>query len=106
MEGGLERRIASESTITSHINADRNCDSDGKQRLVRTLAARVSASSTSAKIGEVRPSGGSSVDEHASNDLRGPPSALAVPDKPSITVLPFQNLSGDPDPCGREGGPL
>lgn len=25
-----------------------------------------------------------------------PPSALALPDKPSIAVLPFQNLSGDP----------
>ena len=26
-----------------------------------------------------------------------PPSALALPDKPSIAVLPFQNLSGDPN---------
>ena len=26
-----------------------------------------------------------------------PPPALALPDKPSIAVLPFQNLSGDPD---------
>jgi adenylate cyclase len=26
-----------------------------------------------------------------------PPSALALPDKPSIAVLPFQNMSGDPE---------
>ena len=26
-----------------------------------------------------------------------PPSALAMPDKPSIAVLPFENLSGDPE---------
>ena len=26
---------------------------------------------------------------------RGPP--LALPDKPSIAVLPFQNMSGDPE---------
>jgi TolB-like protein len=25
-----------------------------------------------------------------------PPPTLALPDKPSIAVLPFQNLSGDP----------
>ncbi|HEV2546036.1 MAG TPA: winged helix-turn-helix domain-containing protein [Stellaceae bacterium] len=27
----------------------------------------------------------------------GTPAALALPDKPSIAVLPFQNMSGDPD---------
>src|SRR5262249_53231715 len=26
-----------------------------------------------------------------------PPPALALPDKPSIAVLPFQNMSGDPE---------
>jgi TolB-like protein len=25
------------------------------------------------------------------------PTALALPDKPSIAVLPFQNMSGDPE---------
>jgi len=29
--------------------------------------------------------------------LLGPPSPLALPDKPSIAVLPFQNMSGDPE---------
>jgi TolB-like protein/class 3 adenylate cyclase/tetratricopeptide (TPR) repeat protein len=27
----------------------------------------------------------------------GPPQSLALPDKPSIAVLPFQNMSGDPE---------
>jgi len=36
------------------------------------------------------------VDSNASNDVlsRG---ALALPDKPSVAVLPFQNMSGDPE---------
>jgi adenylate cyclase len=29
--------------------------------------------------------------------LLASPKALALPDKPSIAVLPFQNLSGDPE---------
>ena len=29
--------------------------------------------------------------------LLGPPSPLTLPDKPSIAVLPFQNMSGDPE---------
>ena len=32
---------------------------------------------------------------HAGRDCF--PSALALPDKPSIAVLPFQNMSGDPE---------
>ena len=33
----------------------------------------------------------------SSSESREAPSALALPDKPSITVLPFHNLSGDPE---------
>jgi adenylate cyclase len=29
--------------------------------------------------------------------LNGTPARLALPDKPSIAVLPFQNMSGDPE---------
>jgi TolB-like protein/class 3 adenylate cyclase len=32
-----------------------------------------------------------------SNSVAGQTSALALPDKPSIAVLPFQNMSGDPE---------
>ena len=37
---------------------------------------------------------GSAVQE---SRLAGPASVLALPDKPSIAVLPFQNMSGDPE---------
>ncbi|MGO4611130.1 hypothetical protein AB4142_32850, partial [Variovorax sp. 2RAF20] len=38
------------------------------------------------------------IDEHAHTDPKETPSSsLVLPDKPSITVLPFQNLSGDPE---------
>ncbi len=30
-------------------------------------------------------------------DSKAPPAALALPDRPSIAVLPFANMSGDPE---------
>jgi adenylate cyclase len=33
----------------------------------------------------------------AAKSLPGPTPALALPDKPSIAVLPFKNISGDPE---------
>ena len=33
----------------------------------------------------------------AKRPLEARPSALPLPDKPSIAVLPFQNISGDPE---------
>ena len=35
-------------------------------------------------------------DQRGTNPRRAAP-ALTLPDKPSIAVLPFQNLSGDPE---------
>jgi len=34
---------------------------------------------------------------HLRNQAQAPPSAPALPDKPSIAVLPFDNMSGDPE---------
>ncbi|MGF6554377.1 TolB-like protein [Pseudomonas sp. S30_BP2TU TE3576] len=93
-------RIVSESTITSHINAVRKAigDTGEEQRLVRTVArkgyrfvGRINGDTT----GEApRPD----IDERSSAAPKQVPSStLALPDKPSITVLPFQNLSGDPE---------
>jgi TolB-like protein/Tfp pilus assembly protein PilF len=90
-------RIVSESTLTSHINAVRKAigDSGEEQRLIRTLARKgfrfigdvhelQSSDAVSSKPGFAK------LDEsHAG--------ALALPDKPSIAVLPFLNLSGDPE---------
>ncbi len=90
-------RIVSESTLASHINAARKAigDSGQEQRLIRTVsrkgfrfvgevseAPKSDASDTPA-AGAVTPEGDAAA-------------VLALPDKPSIAVLPFLNLSGDP----------
>lgn len=93
-------RIVSESTITSHINAVRKAvgDSGEDQRLVRTIARKGFRF-----VGEVEQAGqarqpvGSGVIQQAASQTAEPASAPLPPDKPSITVLPFQNLSGDPE---------
>jgi TolB-like protein len=91
-------RIVSESTLASHVNAVRKAigDSGREQRLIRTVARKGFRF-----VGEVRELG-------SSDDLGSPGSrsaepgetsarSLALPDKPSIAVLPFVNLSGDPE---------
>lgn len=84
-------RIVSESTLTSHINAVRKAigDSGEEQRLVRTIARKGYRF-----VGEVRESDAS---ERADPSKPHEPLASApAPDRPSIAVLPFLNLSGDP----------
>lgn len=75
-------RIVSESTITSHINAARTAigDSGQDQKFIRTVARKGFRF-----VGEVK--------ETSSADAER--AAPALPDKPSIAVLPFTNLSGD-----------
>jgi TolB-like protein len=91
-------RIVSESTLSSHINAVRRAigDSGGEQRLLRTVARkgfrflsdiRQVPSSTLALSAGTEPL--------ASDDVAA--LALTLPDRPSIAVLPFVNLSGDPE---------
>jgi TolB-like protein/Flp pilus assembly protein TadD len=85
-------RIVSESTLTSHVNAVRKAigDTGEQQRLVRTIARKGYRF-----VGDVREGALSTQPGHAA---RHEPSAgaLALPDRPSIAVLPFLNLSGDP----------
>jgi TolB-like protein len=89
-------RIVSESTLTSHINAVRKAigDTGEEQRLVRTVARKGYRF-----VGEVRESDVSERLDSA-RPLEPPAEsaapALTLPDRPSIAVLPFLNLSGDP----------
>jgi TolB-like protein len=81
-------RIVSESTITSHINAARAAigDSGQEQRFIRTVARKGFRF-----VGDVTEASSSA----ASDTSAAPPRALVLPDKPSIAVLPFVNMSGD-----------
>jgi len=95
-------RIVSESTITSHINAVRKAigDTGEEQRLVRTVARkgyRFVGQIKVGGIGEAQQPDRPAIDERSATDPKEMPSSLVLPDKPSITVLPFQNLSGDPE---------
>ena len=82
-------RIVSESTVTSHINAVRKAvgDTGDEQRLVRTIARKGYRF-----VGDVRETAATETTDVAKPDVTG----LPVPDRPSIAVLPFLNLSGDP----------
>src|SRR5215469_9614612 len=86
-------RIVSESAITTCINAARTAigDSGETQRLIKTLPRKgirfVGIVKEEAKPA-MAPTG-------AALELSHPPPLH--PDKPSIAVLPFQNLSTDPE---------
>jgi len=84
LEAVWNGRIVSESALTTRINAVRTAlgDSGEAQRLIRTLRGRGVRF-----VGDVR--------EEAASTGFAPP--LALPDRPSIAVLPFTNMSGDPE---------
>jgi TolB-like protein len=87
-----EGRIISESVLTTRMNAARSAigDSGETQRLIRTLPRR--GFRFVGEVREVRDYGGmpSTLPAESSN-----PVVLA--DRPSIAVLPFANMSGDPE---------
>ena len=89
-------RIVSESTLATRINAARGAigDSGAEQRLIKTLARKglrfVGDVREETEPEEIAPIGAG----HPA--ARKPKLELSLPDKPSIAVLPFANLSGDP----------
>ncbi|MGY2440970.1 winged helix-turn-helix domain-containing tetratricopeptide repeat protein [Pseudomonas sp. SDO52101_S400] len=91
-------RVVSESTITSHINAVRKAigDTGEEQRLLRTVARKGYRfiGQVSADILGPAPDADEGSIAAATQTVS---STLVLPDKPSITVLPFYNLSGDPE---------
>jgi TolB-like protein len=80
-------RSVSEATLASRINAARVAigDNGDKQQLIRTFLRKGVRF-----VGTVQERGDAPAIELAG---RYPP----LPDKPSIAVLPFQNMSGDPE---------
>src|SRR5690348_3636838 len=85
-------RIVSDSTLTSRINAARKAvgDSGESQKLIKTIARKGFRF-----IGAVREMSGA---DAAPDQVHREVHPAAVPhDKPAIAVLPFVNLSGDPE---------
>jgi adenylate cyclase len=87
-------RIVSDAAVTTRINAARAAvgDSGEEQRLIRTLPRKGFRF-----VGAVREEKGPSDTDTAPATVETPRPALALPDKPSIAVLPFANLNADPE---------
>ncbi|KWV47647.1 adenylate cyclase 3 [Bradyrhizobium macuxiense] len=84
-------RSVSDAALTTRLNAARSAigDSGEQQRLIKTLPRK--GFRFVGQVREVEEAAGPNPGEAA------PESALALPDKPSIAVLPFENMSGDPE---------
>jgi TolB-like protein len=85
-------RIVSESALFNRINAARSAigDTGEEQRLIKTLPRKGLRF-----VGDVRED--DVVAEVGTYTRPSPSPSLLLPDRPSIAVLPFTNLSGDPD---------
>ena len=84
-------RAVSESTLTSRVNSARSAigDSGKDQRLIKTLRHKGLRF-----VGRIREEHGHAGEAVHSAGPQQP--KLALPENPSIVVLPFANLSGDP----------
>src|SRR5262245_22347857 len=87
-------RIVSETALTTRLNAARSAigDTGEEQRLIKTLPRKGFRF-----VGAVREADGSATAVAADNSEQPPKPALTLPDKPSIAILPFTNLSSDPE---------
>jgi TolB-like protein len=97
IEAIWQGRIVSEATVSTRMNAVRRAigDSGEQQRFIRTIARKGYRF-----VGDVEEQGVSGATRpafSATEKADGAPAPLVLPDKPSIAVLPFTNLSGDPE---------
>jgi DNA-binding winged helix-turn-helix (wHTH) protein len=92
LEAVWEGRIVSDSTLTTHINAVRKAigDTGKEQRLIRTVS-RKGIRFVGEIVEEELPERASVTESEIASERP----ALALPDAPSIAVLPFRNLSGN-----------
>ncbi|WFU53266.1 winged helix-turn-helix domain-containing protein [Bradyrhizobium pachyrhizi] len=83
-------RSVSDAALTTRLNVARSAigDSGEEQRLIKTLPRK--GFRFVGQVQEAREVAGPDPGD-------APESAPAVPDKPSIAVLPFANMSGDPE---------
>ena len=86
-------RSVSDAALTTRLNVARGAigDSGDEQRLIKTLLRKGFRF-----VGPVQEIGTPIQTATSENAVAPPRPTLALPDKPSIAVLPFQNLSGDP----------
>src|SRR5262252_494107 len=93
-------RIVSEETLTSRIHAARRAvgDSGQSQKLIRTIARKGLRFVGDVRIQSDGPQPAIATDRPLPAASQEPAHAgLSLPERPAIAVLPFQNLSGDPE---------
>jgi len=89
-------RIVSESTLTSRINAARKAvgDSGEEQKVIRTVARK---GVRFVGVVDIRPDNADQTHVAGPVDVSERPRPIPLPDRPAIAVLPFTNMSGDPE---------
>ena len=99
-------RVVSDAALNSRISAARRAigDSGNAQTLIRTVHKRgfrfvgeVDGDGVALPAADTESSPSETDDAPALAPAAVPAEPLALPDRPSIVVLPFQNMSGDPD---------
>jgi adenylate cyclase len=87
-------RAISDTALTTRLNAVRTAigDSGETQRLIKTLPRRGFRF-----VGQLREQPDAAGSEAAVSGDESLQQPLALPDKPSIAILPFNNLSSDPE---------
>jgi TolB-like protein len=87
-------RSVSDAALTTRLNVARTAigDSGEEQRFIKTLPRKGFRF-----VGPVREAQGPAGAATADNPIEPPRPALTLPDRPSIAILPFTNLSSDPE---------